>query len=201
MGIFGKLFNKKKLPTSLALLESLNSKKPEERIQAAKEITKKIQEKATLYYKIWQMHILGILLLEHVLAEREESVRRAFARPMDDIEPNTVSWLTAIAVRGGTAVQKLGIMWVFPVYSKRKGRLDDPTMVTGGHSPPWMDNNLTESMLRCNAIEALGEICLPTSNEVKTLFTMLTEDHHSNVREAAKEALKKIRAKKSKNDK
>ena len=87
------------MPINLALLYSLNSKKAEARIQAAKEISKKAQEKVSPYYEIRQ--ILGTAgLLEHVLAEREESVRRAFARVMVDVDPNTVSHLLAIALTG-----------------------------------------------------------------------------------------------------
>lgn len=166
------------------------------RIQAAKETIKKVQEKVSPYYEIRQ--ILSTILLQHVLAEREESVRRAFARVMDDVDPNTVSYLLAVVFKGRNSLMKLGISWVFPVYSRRKGWLDDPTTVPliAKRFPSWVNNNLTESMLRCNAIEALIEIW-PTSNEVKTLFTKLTKDPHSNVREAAKEALKKIKAKRS----
>ena len=82
---------------------------------------------------------------------------------------------------------------------RRKGWLDDPVMVpmAPGKHRSWIDNNLTESMVRCNAIEALIETGLPTSNEVKTLFAKLTKDPHSTVREAAKEALEKIKGKES----
>ena len=128
--------------------------------------------------------LIFLTLLYHTIFDEAESVRYESAKTLIDLEGDTaINVLATIAAKGNIGMKELELPWggseAVLYYSKKKIGL------------------ITESEVRCNAIEVLGKLAAKIPDIRNVLTTLAMKDDDSFVRRKAKEVLKEIEAKKS----